>query len=257
MPHFTPPPAKLRADELLAMRGLVDSRTVAQRLIRAGKVTLADGTPVSKPSQKLPLDTELVVIEAPRFVSQGGNKLEAWMSAFPTAVAERPALDVGVSTGGFTDCLLQRGAAHVTGIDVGHGQLHPRLRQDNRVVLIEGVNAKTLDPIELPHPTYPLVVVDLSFISLKKVLRPIWNRVAIGGTAILLVKPQFEVPRPIADRDRGVIRSDQHRQAALTEVLQFIRQHLPDVALVGQIECPIPGGDGNRVLGLQRRPPSG
>ncbi|GHC11367.1 TlyA family RNA methyltransferase [Cerasicoccus arenae] len=248
-----PPPSHIRADELLLSQGEVDSRAVAQRLIRAGKVLRSDGSVVNKPSQKLPEDERLIISEPIRFVSRGGDKLEAWFQAFPLDITEMNALDVGASTGGFTDCLLQRGAAHVTGIDVGHGQLHPRLDDDPRVVSLEGINARALDEVELPHETYPLVVADLSFISLKKVLTPVWNRVAPNGRIFLLVKPQFEAPKEIVTRTKGIIRDKAVRADALASVRDYALS-LPGAILIGELECPIAGGDGNReyLIGLQK-----
>lgn len=242
-----------RADEILLSQGKVDSRAAAQKLIKAGQVLRENGEKVTKPSQKLPEDEELVLLQPLQFVSRGGDKLESWFLAYPMDINGLHALDVGSSTGGFTDCLLQRGAAEVTGVDVGHGQLHPRLDDDDRVTNFEGVNARELDAALLPHLSYPLVVADLSFISLKLVLRPIWNRVAPGGTAIFLVKPQFEVAREVAAKKKGVIRDDQLRAEALAGVLTEA-QTLPGATLIGQLECPIHGGEGNRefLIGLKR-----
>ncbi|MGE9295332.1 MAG: TlyA family RNA methyltransferase [Puniceicoccales bacterium] len=253
MSHDAPPPRPTRADELLLAQGKADSRTAAQRLIRTGKVTLADGSPVAKPSQKVPDNVELCVSEPLRFVSQGGEKLEAWFTQFPLDITGWHALDIGASTGGFIDCLLQRGAEHVTGIDVGHGQLHPRLVDEDRIYYKEGINAKALDETKLPYSDYPLVVADLSFISLTKVLTPIWNRVAPGGQLVLLVKPQFEAAREAVDRGRGVIRDEVDRLAALESVLASARE-LPDATITGQMECPVSGGEGNReyLVGLRK-----
>jgi len=249
----SPPAPSARADESLVAQGGAESRSIAQRLIKDGQVQRADGSPVTKPSQKIPTGEPLTVLAPPRFVSRGGDKLDAWLDAYPLDISNLAALDVGSSTGGFTDCLLQRGAAEVTGVDVGHGQLHPRLAADDRVTNFEGVNARDLDAATLPHPAYPIVVADLSFISLRLVLRPIWNRVGPGGTAILLVKPQFEAPREISAQAKGVIRDDAVRAEALAGVLEAALA-LPGAQLIGQMECPVHGGDGNReyLIGLRR-----
>lgn len=249
----TPPHGLLRADEALAQQGLVESRAAAQRLIREGKARRENGDPVTKPSQKIPANEPLSVPTPPRYVSRGGDKLAAWFSRFPHNLTGLPALDIGASTGGFTDCLLQLGATSVDGIDVGRGQLHPRLQADPRVTCREGVNARDLDQVELPRTTYPVVVADLSFISLTKVLTPLWNRVALGGLAVLLVKPQFEAPREAVARSKGIIRDDETRESALANV----REHalaLPGAYVQGVMECPVAGGDGNRefLLGLTK-----
>lgn len=252
-PSQQPPPPLRRADEIVVQQGGASSRTTAQRLIREGQILRANGQVVAKPSQKLPPDEPLTVKAPLRFVSRGGDKLEAWFEAHPLDITGWRALDVGSSTGGFIDCLLQRGAAEVTGVDVGHGQLHPSLAADSRVTNIEGMNARELDAATLPHLAYPLVVADLSFISLKLVLRPIWNRVEPGGLAILLVKPQFEAPREIVAKGKGVIRDDTVRGQALDSVLEQALS-LPGAVLVGQKESPVAGGDGNRefLIGLRR-----
>jgi len=252
MPHDAPPSRHPRADELLTQQGAAESRTAAQRLIRSGKVETTDGQKITKPSQKLAPETALRVTAPLRFVSQGGEKLEAWFIRHPADLTGVRALDIGASTGGFTDCLLQRGAQSVTGIDVGHGQLHPRLANDPRVTCLEGINVKALDEAPLPHANYPVVVADLSFISLTKVLTTIWNRVAPGGRAILLVKPQFEAPKTVVDRGRGVVRDQAERQAALERVIACTATACPGAEIIGSLECPVAGGDGNRefLLGL-------
>ncbi|WP_269540770.1 TlyA family RNA methyltransferase [Cerasicoccus fimbriatus] len=251
--HFAPHTPPKRADELLVAQGVVESRAIAQRIIKSGQAFRADGSTIAKPSTKIPADEPLTITAPPRFVSQGGEKLESWFDAHPLDFSGLAALDVGASTGGFTDCLLQRGAAHVTGIDVGHGQLHPRLLDDERVTNIEGLNAKDLDEAELPHEVYPIVVADLSFISLKKVIEPIWNRVAPGGTAILLVKPQFEAPKEVISKTKGILRDDALRAETLAGVIAEATA-LPGCKIIGQIECPVAGGDGNReyLLGLSK-----
>lgn len=184
----------LRADQLLVERGLAPSRTVAQRLIEAGRVSWSGG-PVAKPSQLLPSSAELAVIEddLDRYVSRGGIKLAGALAHTGLDVRGKVCLDVGQSTGGFTDCLLQAGAASVVGVDVGHGQLHPRLRADARVTCVEGVNARGLDTSTLGEHRFDLIVGDVSFISLTLVLPQLPTLLADGGDMLLLVKPQFEV----------------------------------------------------------------
>lgn len=237
------------------MQGNAESRSIAQRLIREGQVMRADGSKVAKPSQKLAPNEPLMVASPPRFVSRGGEKLQSWFDAHPMNVNGWRALDVGSSTGGFTDCLLQQGVCEVTGIDVGHGQLHARIAEDPRVINLEGINARDLPSTSLPHRDYQIVVADLSFISLKLVLDAIWDRLAPDGVAIFLVKPQFEAPRSLMAKTKGVLRDEQARQDALSAVLESALA-LPHATLIGQLECPIAGGDGNReyFVGLKRQP---
>jgi TlyA family rRNA methyltransferase/putative hemolysin len=166
---------------LLVARGLVASRTLAQALILAGQVRTGPDSVVAKPSQMLPRDAFLQIAQPPRFVGRGGEKLEAFLEKFALDARGLHALDIGASTGGFTDCLLQRGAADVTCVDVGHGQLHAKLRSDKRVTNLEKVNARELEKISLPRDNYDLVVIDVSFISLSKILPPTWARVRAQG----------------------------------------------------------------------------
>ncbi|MEO0794848.1 MAG: TlyA family RNA methyltransferase [Verrucomicrobiota bacterium] len=231
----------------------MDSRSAAQRLIKGGKVTFADGTPVKKPSQMIIDASELIVTEPLRFVSRGGDKLAAWLERHPLRIEGQHCLDVGASTGGFTDCLLQGGATHVTCIDVGHRQLHPKISSNPSIDNLEGINAKDLDAIELPYPHYPIVVADLSFISLTKVLDPIWNRVSPSGILIMLVKPQFESSKAVVKRGKGIIRQESDRQAALNQVIGTAKQ-LPGARVIGSIDCPVVGGDGNHeyLLGASK-----
>ena len=184
----------LRADQLLVERGLAPSRTVAQRLIEAGRVSWSEGS-VAKPSAILPASAEITVMkdDLDRYVSRGGIKLAGALAHTKLDVAGRTCLDVGQSTGGFTDCLLQAGAAGVVGIDVGHDQLSPRLRADPRVTCFEGVNARDLAKSAVAGRRYDLMVGDLSFISLTLVLPQLPALLADDGDMLLLVKPQFEV----------------------------------------------------------------
>lgn len=184
----------LRADQLLVERGLAPSRTVAQRLIEAGRVSWAEGV-IAKPSVLLPATAELAVMEddLDRYVSRGGIKLAGALARTKLDVRDKACLDVGQSTGGFTDCLLQAGAASVAGIDVGHGQLHPKLRDDPRVTCSEGVNAREIRKSAVATRHYELIVADLSFISLTLALPQLPALLAESGDMLLLVKPQFEV----------------------------------------------------------------
>lgn len=191
-------------------------------------------------------DTPLTVAEAPRFVSRGGEKLTAALDAFGIRPAGRVCLDVGASTGGFTDALLQRGAARVYALDVGRGQLAESLRRDPRVVSLERTHASRLDPesaqpVNLPEPM-SLAVIDVSFISLTRVLRAVATQLTAGGEIVALVKPQFEA-RPAA-APRGVVRDPQVRRAAVGRV----REHAESVGLTvrGEIESPLAGRQGNR-----------
>lgn len=232
---------------MVLARGWAETRSRAQALIRAGQVRRGTET-LDKPGMPVAEDVELTLIQPPRFVSRGGEKLEGLLEACPDAAAVVPGarvLDVGASTGGFTDCVLQRGAVHVTALDVGHGQLHERLRRDPRVVSLEKRNARELAAGPLPHPDYDLVVMDLSFISLTKVLPVAWMRVRPAGVLAALVKPQFEATKVEADRARGVIRDPEIRARVRAGILAFAAAELPGAELLADLESPLKGGDGN------------
>lgn len=243
-----------RADELLVSQGLCPSRSQARHLILGGKVFLSDGSSVDKPGRLLPVDTPLRLAETPRYVGRGGEKLAAFLSHFPLEIKGLHALDVGASTGGFTDCLLQHGVASVTCVDVGQGQLHPKLLADPRVTNLEKINARHLQDTPLPHEHYPLIVADLSFISLRQVLDSIWSRLAADGILIVLVKPQFELGREIMDQNKGIVRDPVLQEKALTELESFALSTLKGAEKIGNIPSPIAGGDGNRefLLGLRK-----
>lgn len=236
---------KLRADELLFLQGKAASRSQAKLLIMAGKVRSGPDSVIQKASQMLAENTELFVETPPRFVSRGGEKMQGAIDAFKLDVAGTHALDVGASTGGFTDCLLQHGAADVTCVDVGHGQLHEKLRRDSRVTNLEKVNARALDETALPRERYDLVVGDLSFISLKLILVPAWHRVEKNGALVMLIKPQFEATREEVSAVRGVIKDQKIRDRVINEVLDFCKENLDGFSLRGLTESPIHGGDGN------------
>ncbi len=226
-----------RLDQLLVARGLAESRTQAQRFIEAGEVRV-DGVVVDKPGTKVAHDAEIAVEARRAFASRGGLKLQAALDAFAVPVAGRVALDVGASTGGFTDVLLQRGAARVYAVDVGYGQLAWELRQDPRVVVMERVNIRHLE--SLPEPP-DLVVIDVSFISLKLVL-PAVKELAPRADVVALIKPQFEVGKGQVGKG-GVVRDPAQHRTVLREVLRWAREH--GFAVRGLIRSPIQGPAGN------------
>lgn len=235
----------MRLDELLLQRGLAPSRSKARALIMAGKVR--HGTRImDKAGREVPADSELTVQQPPRYVSRGADKLAGWFAAFPWPVTGQRFLDVGASTGGFTDYLLQAGATEATCVDVGRAQLHPRLVNDERVTNRERINARHIDPALLPYSSYPLIVMDLSFISLRKVLPAVWPLLEEKGLLVALIKPQFEAGKELADKNRGVIRDDRQREAIRDELLAFVADQLPGSRLHGVCPSPIHGGDGNR-----------
>ena len=244
---------KRRLDELLVARGLAESRTQAKALIMAGRV-LSGTERLDKPGKEFPEEVELSVQQPPRFVSRGGEKLAAALEHFAIDLKGAHVLDLGASTGGFTDCSLQAGAASVVCVDVGRAQLHAKLRADPRVTNIEKVNARSLVPADLPRPQFDAVVMDLSFISLKSVHPAAWALLRKGGTLVALVKPQFEAGKAEADKGRGVIRDEKVREATLASVREFAAKQLPGAGVVGSIVSPIEGADGNRefLLCLRR-----
>ena len=245
--------AKQRLDEMLVTRGLSPTRAQAKALIMSGRVR--HGTDrLDKPGREYPADFELSVDQPPRFVSRGGEKLTAWLEQYPLDFTGVHLLDVGASTGGFTDCALQAGAASATCVDVGHGQLHEKLRRDPRVTNLEKVNARHLKPGALPRADYDVIVMDLSFISLKSVLPAVWPFLRPGGTLVALVKPQFEAGKAEVDKGEGIIRDDAVRMRVLAEVRDFALRELPGAIPLGERECPVHGADGNRefLLGLAK-----
>jgi 23S rRNA (cytidine1920-2'-O)/16S rRNA (cytidine1409-2'-O)-methyltransferase len=211
---------------------------------------------LDKPGKEFPEEFELSVDQPPRFVSRGGEKLAAYLEQFPVDLTGAHLLDVGASTGGFTDCALQAGAASATCLDVGHGQLHEKLRRDPRVTNREKLNARHLQPGDLPRASYDVIVMDLSFISLKSVLPAVWPFLRGGGMLIALVKPQFEAGKAEVDKGQGIIRDDAVRARVLGEVRSFMLRALPGATLHGERECPVHGADGNRefLLGLTKTP---
>jgi 23S rRNA (cytidine1920-2'-O)/16S rRNA (cytidine1409-2'-O)-methyltransferase len=246
-------PAKPRLDELLVARGLAPTRAQAKALIMSGRVR--HGTErLDKPGKEYPADFAIEVDQPPRFVSRGGEKLAAYLDKFPVDLNGAHVLDVGASTGGFTDCALQAGAVSATCVDVGHGQLHEKLRRDPRVTNLEKINARALTAGDLPRAAYDTVVMDLSFISLKSVLPAVWPFLRPGGVLIALVKPQFEAGKAEVDKGRGVIADDAVRTRVLADVRDFALRELPGSTLHGEMECPVHGADGNRefLVGLRK-----
>lgn len=236
--------SKERADVLLVERGLAASRAEAQAKVLAGEVKIGDQR-VDKAGALVDRDADLSVASPRRFVSRGGDKLEGALAAFEAHgldVRGMVALDVGASTGGFTDCLLQRGAEKVFAIDVGKGQLADKLRKDPRVVSREGMNARDLDPAQFDR-SIDVVVVDASFIGLAKLLDPIARVLTGGGALVALVKPQFEAGREAASKGKGVIRDEAVREAAIEKVKGEVRSR--GFTLVSEIDSAVKGPKGN------------
>lgn len=233
-----------RIDKLLVERGLAESRTKAQAIVMAG-VVLANEQRISKPSDLIPTDAEIRVKgaddPASRYVGRGGLKLEAALRDFEVDVQDRVCLDVGSSTGGFTDCLLQHGARRVIAIDVGHNQIDWRLRTDPRVEVREGVNARYLRPEEF-DTQFDLIVMDVSFISATKVLPALVPLLKHDGRLITLIKPQFEVGRGEVGKG-GIVREPEKR----TRVVEEVNRAAEELGLLARkvIESPLQGADGN------------
>jgi len=236
-----PAKGRERADQLLVARGLCPTRAQAQALIFAGRVYVGEQR-VEKAGVRLPLDAALVVREGDRYVSRGGQKLEGALAALGVDVAGLTCADIGASTGGFTDCLLQRGAEKVFAVDVGHGLLADRLRRDSRVVVMERTNARNLTLEQLGQPV-DLVVVDASFIGLNKLLAAIAGILRATGRLLALVKPQFEAGREEARRGRGVIRDPEVREAAIHTVRVAFREH--GFRIAGEHDSTLRGKKGN------------
>ena len=230
-----------RLDLLLVEQGLLPSQKEAQAAVLAGRVRV-DGKRADKPGVLLPPGVTVAVVpRRPRYVSRGGEKLEHALRTFGIPVAGRVALDVGASTGGFTDCLLQHGARSVYAVDVGRGQLHWRLRLDPRVHLRERTHAAHLDAAALPEPV-DLAAVDVSFISLRRVLPRVVASVRQGGSIVALVKPQFEAPAAVVPR--GVVRSPEVRRQVLLQLAGWVASQ--GWTLAGMTPSPLTGPKGNR-----------
>jgi 23S rRNA (cytidine1920-2'-O)/16S rRNA (cytidine1409-2'-O)-methyltransferase len=247
---------RIRLDALVVERGLAESRTLAQALIMAGRVRL-NGEVALKPGTGVSAEAIVDVERGPRFVSRGGEKLDAALTAFEVNVAGLVCADVGASTGGFTDCLLQRGADRVYAIDVGKGILHWKLRQDGRVVVMEQTNARFVE--RLPEPV-SLITIDASFISLR-VLLPVvrrWLRSVEGGKQpgiLALIKPQFEAGRSAVARGKGVIRDTALHQQILLEILEYCA--VQGLRAQGLLRSPLLGPKGNVEFLVWLSPGSG
>lgn len=232
---------KLRLDRLLVDRGLVESRERGQALIIAGQV-LVNGQKQDKAGALVPGDAEIRMLgKAHPYVGRGGLKLEAALREFKVSVEKKTALDVGASTGGFTDCLLQHGCSRVYAVDVGYGQMAWKLRQDPRVMVIERTNIRSMDPSLIPWPV-DIVVIDASFISLEKVIPSVMQFLKPGSELIALIKPQFEVGKGQVGKG-GIVRDEEQR----TEVVEKVKAFFIETGLTinGVIPSPITGQDGN------------
>ena len=229
-----------RLDVLMAERGIAESRSRAQALIMAGRV-LVEGAVVTKAGSAVPETARVELVAPPRYVSRGGDKLATAIEAFGVDVTGERCLDVGASTGGFTDCLLQHGAAAVVAVDVGRNQLHERLRADGRVTVLEGVNARRLECASLPYAP-GLITADVSFISLRLVLPAAVACAEPRWRALLLVKPQFEAGR--GDVRKGVVRDPEVRRRVLRDFCAFVTS--AGAVVAGVCDSCVPGPAGNR-----------
>jgi 23S rRNA (cytidine1920-2'-O)/16S rRNA (cytidine1409-2'-O)-methyltransferase len=232
-----------RLDADLVRRRLVSSRTEAQEMIELGRV-LVNGAMADKASRLVdPADAVVIEGPPPRFVSRGGEKLAAALEAFHIDVSGRRVLDAGASTGGFTDCLLQHGASHVVALDVGHGQLHPRIRHDDRVTVIERFNVRDVTPDAIGG-VVDMVVADLSFISLTLVVHALLGVCREGADVVVLVKPQFEAGRRDVARGRGIIADPDLQERAVRDVAAAFEA--AGAVVRGVIDSPIRGAEGNK-----------
>ncbi len=240
-----------RLDLLLVAKGLAPSRAKAQALILAGQVRV-NGVLLDKPSAQVPKDAEILIVSPPKYVSRGGEKLEAALGAFGITPTGKVCLDIGASTGGFTDCLLQHGAARVYAVDVGKGQLHWKLRQDPRVVVKEGLNARYLRLEDIGEPV-DLVTIDVSFISLRLILPPLREIVRPSGDIVALVKPQFEAGKEKVKK--GVVRDPEVHREVLLGLYEFVENL--GWSVVDAIPSPLLGPKGNREFFLHIVPREG
>ena len=235
-------PKKPRLDQLLVTRGLFPSREQAQRAIMAGEIKI--GTDVAmKASQLVAPDAAIAVAGPPKYVGRGGLKLEGALDHFEIQVANKIALDIGASTGGFTDCLLQRGAAKVYAVDVGHDQLAWKIRNDPRVIVLEKLNARNLSRQEIPDPI-DICVVDVSFISLTLILPNAFDLLTPDGVILALIKPQFELQREQVERG-GVVHDPALHEAAKSRIVSFVNDNLRG-AVIGIVPSPLKGTEGNQ-----------
>jgi len=234
--------AKERLDQIIHERGLSDSREKAKRLILAGEVRVEGFDGLLKPGQKIASDAKIIIKNRPKYVGRGGLKLDRALDEFPIDPKELVALDAGSSTGGFTDCLLQRGAAKVYSYDVGKNQLAWKIRNDSRVVSREGINIRYMTPDDLPEKV-DLAVIDVSFISLTLILPPVFSVLKADGNVICLIKPQFELKREQVGKG-GIVREAELHQEAIDKIKTFVTTDL-EKNWHGLVESPISGTDGN------------
>lgn len=245
---------KERIDQRLVREGLAESRSKAQALILAGQV-LVDNVVVDKPGKLVPREARVEIKgRSIPYVSRGGLKLEAALRMFCLDVRGLTCLDIGAGTGGFTDCLLQHGAATVYAVDVGRHQLDWRLRQDARVIVREGINARYLKPEDFPV-RFDLVTIDVSFISLKKILPAVVPLLASTGSIIALIKPQFEAGRREVGRG-GIVRDPATHERVIREIRTFAEREL-QLGCLGLRESPILGSDGNKEFLIHLRRTTG
>jgi len=240
---------KDRIDVLLVQRGFFDSREKARRAVMAGVVSV-DERRIDKPGTPTLADANIVVAASEKYVGRGGRKLEAALDAFNIHVEGRICLDIGASTGGFTDCLLQRGAPKVHAIDVGHGQLDWKIRDDPRVVVTEGLNARNLTRSDVPD-VIDLMVADVSFISLTLILQPAFALMAPGADAIVLIKPQFELSASEVGRG-GVVKDPLLRARAADKIRAFVESN--GHQWLNLMDSPVPGREGNVEFLAHLRP---
>lgn len=235
-----------RVDQALVDRGICESREKAKRAVMAGQA-LINGQPARKPSDSVSNTDQLALVTAEKFVSRGGHKLEHALQHFHLTITGDTAIDLGASTGGFTDCLLQHGAAKVYAVDVGHGQLAWKLRQDARVTVMEKTNARNLYPALMPQPfaLVDLVVIDCSFISLRKILPPAVALLRASGKIVALIKPQFEAGKEEADKGAGVITDPIVHERIIRELSEFVSRDA-ELKWSGVTESPLIGPAGNK-----------
>jgi 23S rRNA (cytidine1920-2'-O)/16S rRNA (cytidine1409-2'-O)-methyltransferase len=241
---------KIRIDNLLVARGFFESRESAQRAIMAGEVRVGDSI-IAKSSDLVEADAEIVVAELPRYAGRGAFKLEGALDFFHVDVGGKIALDIGASTGGFTDCLLQRGVAKVYAVDVGHGQLAWKIRNEPRVVVMEKLNARFLSREHIPEPV-DLCVIDVSFISLTLILPRAFELITPDGVILALIKPQFELQRGDVGRG-GIVRDPALQEKAQQKIVKFAEA--ANYRVVGLVPSTITGADGNQefFICLRRR----
>jgi len=242
---------KARVDQILVERGFFESRERAQRAIMAGEVRVGEDV-ITKPATKIDIEAAIVIAESPQFVGRGALKLSGALDFFKINVRDKVALDIGASTGGFTDCLLQRGAAKVFAVDVGRGQLAWKIRNDPRVVVLEKVNARFLSREHVPKDV-DLCVIDVSFISLTLILPRAFELVTPNGVILALIKPQFELERKDVGRG-GIVREPALHEKAQQKIVKFVEE--AKFQVVGLVPSAITGADGNQEFFICIRKPS-